>query len=590
MIGSSEYRGRKMLHRTRNERNSTLSGAPDPVRQALGRCRSHFVGVALFSATINLLYLTPTIYMMQVYDRVLSSGSGTTLLMLSLVGLAGLATLSLLDWLRSRVLIRATARFDKVLAAETLRAILSQPALSRLERAEAMRQFDTLRQGIGGSGVLAAFDAPWAPIYIVVAFLLHPALGALSLVAALVLLGLAWSNERATHKRMSAANEAASQSYASQAHVSAYAAEVRALGMHDALINRQLRERARSTDLQLDASLAYGSHSGLMKFVRLTLQSAALGVGGYLAINGAISGGAVFAASLLLSKSVQPIEQLVGAWKPLLGARDAWHKISGLLINAPATARTRLPDPTGLVEVDQVTVLTPQNERVAVADISFRVEPGEIVGVVGLSGAGKSSLLRALGGAVLPARGMVRFDGASYADWDSRQITRHIGYLPQEFVLFPGTVRDNISRFAAELGEPAETIDAAVIAAAQLVGVHNAIVRLPQGYDTLIGMGGVGLSAGQTQRIALARALYGEPRVLILDEPNAHLDAEADYALIQLLSQLKRQGVTVILAAHSGDLLASVDKLLLLQNGRIARFGPLAENLTARKTILEKDA
>jgi ATP-binding cassette subfamily C protein len=579
-----------MLHSKIERQTGTPAGVPDPVRKALRRCRSHFIGVGLFSAMINILYLTPTIYMMQVYDRVLSSGSGTTLLMLSLVGLAGLATLSLLDWLRSRLMVRATARFDRALATDTLHAILSQPALSRLDRAEAMRQFDILRQGIGGSGVLAAFDAPWAPIYILVAFLLHPALGALSLLAAVILLGLAWSNERATHARMTAANKAASHAYAAQAHISAYAAEVRALGMHDALIHRQLRDRARSIDLQLEASLSYGSHAGLMKFVRLTLQSAALGVGGYLAINGSISGGAVFAASLLLSKSVQPIEQLVGAWKPLLHARDAWRVISGLLSDAPINARTRLPDPTGLIEVGSVTVLTPQNDRVAIADVSFRVEPGEIVGVVGLSGAGKSSLLRTLGGAVRPARGTVRFDGASYADWLPEQICRRVGYLPQEFVLFPGTIRDNISRFAVELGEPAAAIDAAVIAAAQLVGVHDGIVRLPQGYDTLIGTGGVGLSAGQTQRIALARALYGQPKILVLDEPNAHLDAEADFALVQLLSQLKRQGVTVILAAHSGDLLASVDKLLLLQNGRVARFGPLSETAVTRKTILQKGA
>ena len=582
--------GCKMLQSKKNDRTVMRIGMADPVRTALGRCRSHFVGAALFSATINLLYLTPTIYMMQVYDRVLSSGSGATLLMLSLIGLAGLFTLSLLDWLRSRLMVRATARFDRALAADTLRAILSQPALSRLDRADAMRQFDTLRQGIGGSGVLAAFDAPWTPIYIIVAFLLHPALGALSLLAAIVLLGLAWSNERATHGRMSAANEAANQAYAAQAHISAYAAEVRALGMHDALIQRQLRERARSIDLQIQASLAYGSHSGLMKFVRLTFQSAALGVGGYLAINGAISGGAVFAASLLLSKSVQPIEQLVAAWKPLLQARDAWGKLTNLLVDAPVASRTRLPEPTGLIEVEHVTVLTPQHDRIAIADISFRVEPGEIVGVVGLSGAGKSSLLRALGGAVRPARGSVRYDGASYADWAPEQISRHIGYLPQEFVLFPGTIRDNISRFAIELGEAPEAIDAAVIAAAQSVGVHDGIVRLAEGYDTLIGTGGVGLSAGQTQRIALARALYGQPKVLILDEPNAHLDAEADFALVQLLSQLKRQGVTVVLAAHSGDLLASVDKLLMLQNGRITRFGPLNEKAASRQTLLQKGA
>lgn len=556
---------------------------------ALRSCRPHFIGISVMSATINILYLTPTIYMMQVYDRVLSTGSGVTLLMLSLACLGGLAVIGCLDWIRSRLLVRATARFDAALSADTLRAVLTQPSLSRQERAEAMRQFDTLRQGIGGSALLAAFDAPWAPIYMLVSFLLHPALGALSVVACTVLVLLAWSNERSTHRRLAQAGTAAANAYASQGHVSAYAAEVRALGMHDALIKRQLRERAVANDLQIDASLAHGNHAGLIKFVRLVLQSAALGLGGYLAINGAIGGGAVFAASLLLSKAVQPIEQLVGSWKGLMAARDSYGQLGRILEGGTAITRTHLPKPTGLVDVEQITVLTPQNERVALADISFRVEPGELIGVVGLSGSGKSSLLRALAGAITPARGAVRYDGAAYADWAPEQITQHLGYLPQEFALFPGTVKDNISRFASETSSDPKAIDDAVIAAARAVGAHDAIVRLPAGYETLIGHGGCGLSAGQTQRIALARALYGEPRILILDEPNAHLDAEADYALIQLLSQLKAKGVTVILAAHSGDILASVDKLLMLRNGRVARFGPLNDAIT-RPLNLQKTA
>lgn len=551
------------------------AGSRSPVRAALRKCRAHFVGIAVFSAVVNILYLTPTLFMLQVYERVLGTGSGRTLTALALACLGGLATLALLDWLRSRLLVRATARLDRVLAGDVMRAVLSRTSLNRMERADALRQFDALRQGLGSPAVLAAFDAPWAPIYIAVSFVLHPALGCLSVAACLVLLALAWSNERAVHRNVAAAQEAASVSYAYQQQITAFAAEVRALGMRDAMVVRQLRDRADSNGLQVDASLVSGNHMGFIKFVRLVLQSAALCLGGWLAINGAIHGGAVFAASLLLSKAVQPIEQIVGAWKGLLQSYGAYHKVDAILGMPPLGERMALPDPTGAIEIEHLTVLTPESERVALADINLTFAPGEVVGVVGLSGAGKSTLLRALAGASVPARGTVRFDGAAYADWDPAQITRHIGYLPQEFVLFPGTIKENISRFAIDLGADPAAVGEAVVAAARLVGVHDRIVRLADGYETRIGMGGVGLSAGQTQRIALARALYGEPRVLILDEPNAHLDAEADFALIQLISHLKARGTTVILAAHSGDLLASADKLLMLQEGRVARFGPI---------------
>jgi len=541
---------------------------------AIRRCRPHFVGAAWFSAVINLLYLTPTIFMMQVYDRVMSTGNVGTLIALGGACLLGLGTLASLDWLRSRLLVRVTTCMDEALAPDVIRATLSQPAMSRHERAEALRHFDTFRQSLGGGAILALLDVPWAPIYLCVAFLLHPALGVLSLVACVVLLALAWSNERATHHMLGEANDAASLAYAHQSQVTAYAAEVRALGMREALIARQLGERAQSITLQIRASLANGNHSGIIKFVRLAFQSLALAVGGYLAIHGSISGGSIFAASLLLSKAVQPIEQIVGAWKGLLQARQSYRAVNSILNDASTVVRTHLPAATGLVEVERLAVLTPQNERVALAGVSFRVEPGEFIGVAGLSGSGKSTLLRALAGATAPANGSVRYDGSAYADWDPEQIARQIGYLPQDFALFPGTVKENISRFAGMLGEADETtIDARAIEAAKLVGVHDMIVRLPNGYQTPIGLGGVGLSAGQTQRIALARAFYGQPRILIFDEPNAHLDAEAEAALIAALADQKAKGVTVIIAAHSGEMLAAADKVLILQNGQVARFG-----------------
>ncbi|MDO7844624.1 type I secretion system permease/ATPase [Sphingomonas immobilis] len=552
-----------------------VGAAHSAVRAALAHCRSHLIGIALFSALLNLLNLAPTIFMMQVYDRVLGSGSVPTLVALTAVCLLTLATLGALDWLRSRLLVRVSARMEDVLASRVMSAVFAQAGFSRIQRADALRQFDTLRQGMGSAGVLAVFDGPWALIYTGVAFLIHPLLGALCVVASVILLLLAWSNERSTHSAVLAANEAASVAYANQSQITAYAAEVRALGMREAMVARQLRERGRSNAIQTSASLSTGNHVGIIKFVRLALQSVALAVGGYLAVKGEISGGAVFAASLLLSKAVQPIEQIVGASRGLLQAWEARRKIDVILDTVVDAPSTSLPVPTGRVDVEHLTVLTAETERVALANVAFTVNPGELIGVIGSSGSGKSTLLRALSGAVAPARGWVRYDGASYWDWDEAQIARHIGYMPQEFVLFPGTLKENISRFAGDLGADPAHIDTAVIRAAQLIGAHDSFVRLPQGYETRIGLGGTGLSAGQTQRVALARALYGDPRVLILDEPNAHLDADAQYGLIQLLLTLKRQGTTVIVAAHTGDLIASVDKVLILNEGRVVRFGPV---------------
>jgi ATP-binding cassette subfamily C protein len=552
------------------------------VRDALRGCRAHFLWAAFFSALINLLYLTPTIYMLQVYNRVVPTGGLATLLLISAIGLAGLVVLSALEWLRSRLLVRASARFERRLAGDALDAVLSQRHLSRFDRSEAMREFDTVRQALASPGMIAAMDAPWTPIYIGAAFLLHPTLGLLTIAGGVILLALAWANEKATHRPLQQANDAAAITYAHGAHVTAYAAEVRALGMRRALAGRQLSNRSEVLRLQMKASFAAGNYGSAIKCIRLALQSAALGLGAWLVVQGSMSGGAIMAASLLLSRALAPIEQVVGAWKALVLARGAYDKLIALFADYSERLPTRLPDPTGRVQVEQLTIMTPQDDRIAVENASFVVEAGEIIGVVGLSGAGKSTLLRALAGATVATRGTVRFDSGSSQDWDPEELARHVGYLPQEFVLFPGTVKDNISRFAIDLGADVPDIDAAVVRAAQTIGAHETILRLPRGYDTVIGMGGVGLSAGQTQRIALARAIFGEPRILILDEPNAHLDAEADRALRQLLVRMRAEKRTVILSAHSGDLLASVDKLLLLQNGRVARFGPVSDLVTER--------
>lgn len=551
----------------------------DPVRNALEQCRPHFMAAALFSAVGNILLLTPALYMMQVYDRVVPTGALVTLAALSVVALFGLGALSALEWLRGRLLVRAGAQLDAALAGQALRLVMSRPDLGPVARAEAMRDLDTLRQTISSPAAAALFDAPWAPVYIIAAFLLHPALGMLTTGAAALMLALAWHNERRMRGPVRKAGDASNAAYARQLQISTHAAEVRALGIADALVRRQLGERAMVNEVQQRASFSGGNHSGLMRFLRLALQSAALAVGAVLVVEGNVSGGAVFASSLLLSRALQPIEQLVASWKSILQTRTAYARLGALFNTELVREHTRLPDPTGAFQVERLTVLAPLSDRVALADVSFAIEAGEVIGIVGPSGAGKSTLLRALAGAALPVRGHIRLDGASTADWDSEQLSRHIGYLPQSCALFPGTVKENISRFRGLLGEGGPQLDADVIAAARHIGAHEMILRLPHGYDTPVGGGGQGLSAGQTQRIAIARALFGNPRLLFLDEPTAHLDGPAQHAFIKMLSTVRSLGTTVLFATHSGDILASADRMLLLKEGRVESLGPISEVL-----------
>lgn len=543
-----------------------------PLAELRTRCAPILLCAAAFSALVNLLYLVPTLYMLQVYDRYVPSTNGGTLLLVSAMAAIGLVTLSLMDWLRGRLLVRLSARFDRVLAGPTLAATLSRPDLGRTERAEAMREFDTLRQTISSGATIALFDAPWAPIYLLFACLLHPLLGLLTLVAALLLVALAWANERGTHAALAAANHEAAGMYARQAHVSAYAEEVRALGMTRALTARGLADRGTVGRLQLRASFAAGRYGAAIKLFRLLFQSAALGVGAWLAVSGMISLGAIIAASLLLTRTLAPIEQLVAAWKQIVRAREAYAHLDAILGTSAAPPCTMLPPPTGRIGVDDLGVRSADRQRVVLANISCEIPAGAMIAVVGASGAGKSTLLRALAGAVSPAAGAVRLDGVAMADWDGEQLARHIGFLPQEFALFPGTVKDNISRFAGHDGGDPAAIDAGAVAASSAIGAHAMIGLLPQGYDTMLGPGGIGLSAGQTQRIAIARALFGDPRILILDEPNAHLDADAYAALLGTLDRLRAAGRTIVVAAHGGDLVRMADKLLFLAGGRLTRF------------------
>lgn len=528
---------------------------------------------------LNLLYLAPTLYMLQVYDRVVTTRGTSTLLFLTLIFLFAVATLSLLDLIRSRLLVRASTRLDRRLASAVLDAQLS-PAGRGGQGRQAMREFDNLRQTLSGAGILALFDAPWTPIYILVCFVIHWSLGLLALFGGLGLILITALNERATGARLKRANEASNRAYVAQEYSIGGSDVIRALGMRGDVVRRRLDERLTAATAQTEASFAAGGYVALTRFVRLALQSLALGLGAWLAIDQKISAGAIFAASLLVARALSPIEQVLGAWKNVVQARGAWRTLGELFARTSVeTVRTVMPVPAGDVEVEGLWTGAPGRETPILADVGFSAKAGEALGIIGPSGGGKSTLLRAVAGASSFDRGAIRFDGASQGDWDPERLGRHIGFVPQDVTLFAGTVKDNIARFrCGEAAEQAE-IDAQVIEAAKLCGAHDMIVRLPRGYDTMLGLGGSGLSAGQSQRVALARALFGSPKIVILDEPNAHLDADGELALMRALQALKERGAVVLVAAHRPGVLQVVDRLMILKDGRVERIGPRDEIL-----------
>jgi ATP-binding cassette subfamily C protein len=490
-----------------------------------------------------------------------------------------LATLSALEAIRSRLLVRASVKLDQVMAGPIMRATLLQPDSSQRLARQAVREFDTLRQALTGPAVLGALDAPWVPIYILIAFLIHPWIGFLTLGGALLILLLAWRNERATRAPLQQANTAAGRSYAAYDAAVSSSEIVRALGLREALVLGHVGDRQSMMSLQTDAGLTSARLSAHSKFVRLLLQSLALGVAALLAIDARVSAGAVFASMFIVGRALAPIDQMVGGWRTFIQARGAIAVLDELFAATPPdVARTRLPDPGGKLEVQSLTIVG-QGQKPILYNVGFGVAPGEVVAIVGPSGAGKSTLVRALAGALRPSGGFVRFDGAEQRDWDPEQLARHVGFMPQETMLFAGTIKDNISRFRGLLGEDAARIDDDSVAAAKLAKAHEMILQLPGGYDHMLQLGGRGLSAGQAQRISLARALFRDPRYVILDEPNASLDAEGDAQLIVTLETLKQRGVTLLVVAHRLSLLPVVDKLLVLRGGQMSHFGPRDEVL-----------
>jgi ATP-binding cassette subfamily C protein len=550
-------------------------GASAILRRANKYCGKHILFAAIFSAFLNVLYLAPTIYMLVVYDKALPTQGHQTLLLVSVVLLFTLAVLSLLDWMRTRLLVRISGRLERHMSAEVLEIAMGDARITHRRRLQAIRDFDVFRQAISGGALLAILDAPWAPIFLLAAFALHPVLGGVTLVAIIAFVLLAIANERATGPEIAAASEAATRTYATQDHAVAHADTLRALGMVRPMVNRHVQERSGMINLQIYASFVGGAYITWTKFLRMALQSGALGLGAWLAINHQISGGSIMAASFLMTRALAPVEQIVGGWKSIVQARTAGANLEALFESAGMVAgETELPPAKGALTFEEVSAKPAESDRLAISKISFEMLPGEVVAVVGPSGAGKSTLVRVAAGAAQPASGIVRLDGADLQIWPADALAAHVGYLPQDFVLFPGTVKDNISRFAAFAGGTPREIDRAVVTAAKLIGAHEMILHLPRGYDTEIGFNGLGLSGGQRQRVALARAVYGEPSLLVLDEPNANLDTEGELALSGAVMELRQRGVSVLMVVHHGAILRCAHRVMILRDGELQAMGP----------------
>jgi ATP-binding cassette subfamily C protein len=554
---------------------------PEPLAQALRACRPHFVAAAAFSFFLNLLFLAPAIYMLQIYDRVVTTGGKATLFFVTLALAIALVTLAALDWIRGRLLVRASVRLDTALAPVIVKRMMSAGGQ---ENVQALRDFDTVRQTVASPAAAALFDAPWAPIFIIVAFMLHFWIGVLAVLSVLLLFAVAWRNQIATRETVDVATRALAQSHASGQAAALHGNVVRALGMTSALSARQLAQRSDGLGSLAQSQFTGGRFSAISRFIRLFVQSASLGLGALLAIAGEITAGAIIAASILVGRALQPVESLVGGWSSLNAARAALARLADVMAN-PVEAdriRTQLPKPSGRLDVEQVGVQGSEGQAVLLG-VSFCAAPGEILGIIGPSGSGKTTLAKVIVGATIPQLGNVRIDGAQRSDWDPDLLGRSVGYLPQESSLFEGTIKDNVSRFAAWAPEDGEDIDAKVIAAAKLAGVHDLILQLPQGYDSWLGPLGAGLSAGQAQRVALARALYGRPNLLVLDEPNAFLDSDGEAALIRAIEAERSRGATILLIAHRRAILEPANRLLVLEGGRPKMIGP-AREVVARLT------
>ena len=541
---------------------------------AIHHCRDSFQSAAIFSLFINLLMLTPTIYMLQVYDRAVGSNSTSTLLMLTLLAAVLFVMLGALEWVRSQILIRVSTRFDLLLNERLYRVLFRQALVSGGKASvQPLSDLLVLRQFLTGNGLFAFFDAPWLPVYIGLLFLFHPAFGVVTVISAILLILLAIWNERATHDDLEQANRVSVESSNITSHNLRNAEVVNALGMLPDLMARWKDKQQRLILLQAVASEKAGLIAASSKTYRITMQSLVLGLGAWLAIDKQITPGLMIAGSILVGRALAPIDAMIGSWKQFLSARTAYDRLNGLLAQFPAEAeRMVLPAPKGTLRAEQAVVAPPGSKVAVLKGLNFNIEAGSFVALIGASASGKSTLARALLGIWPVANGAIRLDGADIGQFERGLIGPYIGYLPQDIELFDGSIAENIARFGM--------LDAdKVVAAAQAAGVHDMILHLPQGYDTEIGGSGGVLSAGQRQRVGLARALYGEPVLVVLDEPNSNLDDVGEQALAQALATLKQRGSTVVVITHRVGILSLADRIMVLNEGLLVLDGPRDEIL-----------
>jgi PrtD family type I secretion system ABC transporter len=542
---------------------------------ALKSGRMALVSTAAFSFIINLLMLTGPLFMLQVYDRVLNSGSISTLTALVLLAATLYILYGFLEFIRSRVMVQIGRQLDEGLRARAFdmmgfHAIKGNPQVRNAPISDLL----TVRQFVSSPGPFAFFDMPWAPVYLFVIYLMHPWLGIAAAIAIVILSVLAVINNRIMKEPSAEAQKAIAQAQVMSDESLRNAEVSSVLGMSDVLRNRWESVQSAALDAQTSASNRGGLISTMSRTLRLMFQSGMLGLGALLAVQQEISAGSMIAASIIMARALAPVEQAVAHWQPYLGFRRAWARLSELMKQTPAPSEPMpLPEPKGALELEGVSAFVADSDKPIVFNVSFKVEAGTGLGVIGPTGAGKSTLARAIVGAWPRMRGKVRLDGADVRQWDPVSLGKHLGYLPQDVELFEGTVAENISRFEPE-ADPQN-----IVAAARQAAVHDMVLKLPDGYNTRVGAGGHRLSAGQLQRIGLARAMYGDPALLIMDEPNANLDADGEAALVQAVVNARKRGATVIVVAHRPSALAAIDTLLMLKDGKQVAFGPKEEVL-----------
>ncbi len=543
------------------------------LQRALRRSHRHLAGVGLFSLFVNVLTLTTSLYMMQLYDRVLASRSIDTLLYLSLIVALALAFQGLLDAVRTIVMGRASAWVEQVVGPETFERGLEAQLRGARYTMEGLRDLSTYRSFLGSPAMMSAFDIPWVPLYLGLCFIFHPLIGWIALGGSVLLVVVTVLNNTLTARHLKRANADSMSLSRHTDAVSRNAEVIDSMGMMPAVRRRWEERGARMAADQLKASDTTGIMLALSKFVRVAIQVACLGVGAFLALQNEITGGAMVASSIIMGRALQPVEQMIGTWRQLVAARQSYHRLNAHLsqprLRPPGIA---LPEPKGRLTVDRVSYAFAGSRVSMIKNVSFSLEPGESLALLGPSAAGKTTLVRLVIGALEPSVGAVRLDGASIFAWPREDLGRHLGYLPQDVELFDGSVLANIARL--EDADPNE-----VIAAAQLAGCHEMILKLPAGYKTEIGEGGAMLSGGQRQLVGLARALFGKPRFVVLDEPNANMDTEGEQSLVRALERLKAARTTVIMITHRPAIVHAVDKVMVLRDGAVDVLGPREEVL-----------